>query len=104
MKHTLWVLAGVSLVAIIIFIVPQFFSLIYTGQSRCREGCSADFLIIARIFTWISLFSGGLIGYLFSLRKVGYKTISSFITLIILLLIFLSWYASTYGYGLNLSY
>ncbi|ENX34389.1 hypothetical protein F889_01671 [Acinetobacter colistiniresistens] len=31
MKHTLWVLAGISLVAIIIFIVPQFFSLIYTG-------------------------------------------------------------------------
>lgn len=104
MKHILWVLAGIFLVAIIIFIVPQLFSLIYTGQSRCREGCSTDFLIIARTFTWTSLFSGGIIGYLFSLRKVGYKTISSFIILIIFLLVFLSWYSTGYGYGLNLSY
>ncbi|WP_081408919.1 hypothetical protein [Acinetobacter proteolyticus] len=104
MKHILWVLAGIFLVAIIILIVPQSFSLIYTDKSRCREGCSADFLIIARTFTWTSLFSGGLIGYLFSLRKVGFKTIFYFIILIIFLLVLLSWYSTNYGYGLNLSY
>lgn len=76
----------------------------FTEYRPCLEGCSSIFKNITISIYLTAFVAMGVISYFYAVKKINKCYFLGFIIFMIILRIFLLWYASIYGYGLNLSY
>ncbi|QHH92938.1 hypothetical protein FPL18_03295 [Acinetobacter gyllenbergii] len=102
-KKILYPIVGVIFIlAIMQFSYDPF--VFFTGKIPCKEGCSTEFISILKYWFWGIILMTIALSYCYAIQKIKKIILFFYFSLFFLTHIFLMWYASTYGYGLNLSY
>ncbi len=104
MKKIIFPVLGFLITIILMQFSYEIFTFSFDDKYPCAEGCSSEFNKFLMIYTWSMFILGAGIGYFYAIKKVNWIFIILIIFIFLLLSFPLHWYASTYGYGLNLSY
>ncbi|MBP8005337.1 MAG: hypothetical protein KAZ18_00310 [Acinetobacter sp.] len=104
MKKILFAFLGVIIFFLTWYFVSTTYSFMFPEHAMCAEGCSSSFkkILLGTSLGFIALF--GWMGYGYKAKVVSLKRISTLYAICLLILFFIAWYSTGYGYGLNYSY
>jgi hypothetical protein len=104
LKKILFPILGLLITIFLMQLSYELFITLVKSKNPCAEGCSGTFKIFLMFYTGFWFITGTVMGYLFAVNRITYKGISLLIFIFLITSFAVNWYASTYGYGLNLSY
>lgn len=103
-KKILFPILGLIITIFLMQISYELFIALVKNKNPCAEGCGGSFKNFLMVYTCFWFITGIIMGYLFAIKKVFYKGIGLIVFIFLISSFAVNWYASTSGYGLNLSY
>lgn len=103
-KKILFPVLGLIITIFLMQFSYELFMVLVKNKKPCAEGCSGTFKSFLMFYTLFWFITGTVMGYLFAVKKIAYKGIGLLIFIFLIISFGVNWYASTSGYGLNLSY
>ncbi len=103
MKKFIYPILGIALILFTLHFSHDLFVSL-TNKYPCKEGCSGEFKNFLLYFFWITIILTIIVFYKYSINRINLIVLLVLYILFCIIQTATLWYASTYGYGLNLSY